>query len=142
MYQPAFPQYAQPYGTVQYQQPSMPPQQMAQQPTMPRGITGRMVGAPSEIVPQEVPMDGTVAFFPTSDGSAIFAKAWNPDGTISTVQYSPIRPEGKAEDAEQPTLIDIMSQLDDMADMIRGMSQQKPAAKKSTRKADDDDSQR
>ena len=56
MYQPAFPQYAQPYGTVQYQQPSMPPQT---QPQMPRGIAGRMVGAPSEIVPNEVPMDGS-----------------------------------------------------------------------------------
>ena len=42
MYQPAFPQYAQPYGTVQYQRPSMPPQT---QPQMPRGIAGRMVGA-------------------------------------------------------------------------------------------------
>ena len=104
MYQPAFPQFAQPYGNVQYQQPPMPPQQLTQQP---RGIAGRMVGAPSEIVPNEVPMDGSVAFFPTSDGSAIFAKAWNPNGTISTVQYAPVGNDQPEEAG--PTLADVLS---------------------------------
>lgn len=132
MYQPAFPQYAQPYGTVQYQQPSMPPQQLQQQP---RGIAGRMVGAPSEIVPNEVPMDGSVAFFPTADGSAIFAKAWNPNGTISTVQYSPVR-EDAAEEVAGPTLADVMSSIDDLRSMIGGLSPKQ--ARRTTRKADDD----
>lgn len=138
MYQPAFPQYAQPYGTVQYQQPAMPPQQIQQ----PRGIAGRMVGAPSEIVPNEVPMDGSVAFFPTSDGSAIFAKAWNPNGTISTVQYVPTGND-QLEEAG-PTLVDVMSSIDDLRSMIGGLSEPKAepkTARRTTRKGASDDAE-
>lgn len=136
MYQPAFPQYAQPYGTVQYQPPSMPPQPVQQ----PRGIAGRMVGAPSEIVPNEVPMDGSVAFFPTSDGSAIFAKAWNPNGTISTVQYAPVGNDQHEEAG--PTLADVLSRLDDLESLIGGNTQAQPKqARRTARKAADDDSE-
>ena len=139
MYQPAFPQYAQPYGTVQYQQPSMPPQT---QPQMPRGIAGRMVGAPSEIVPNEVPMDGSVAFFPTSDGSAIFAKAWNPNGTISTVRYAPVG-DDQPEQAAGPTLADVLSRLDDLESLIGGNTQAHPKqARRTARKAAEDDAER
>lgn len=134
MYQPAFPQFAQPYGTVQYQQPQMPPQPVQQ----PRGIAGRMVGAPSEIVPNEVPMDGSVAFFPTSDGSAIFAKAWNPNGTISTVQYAPLGND-QPEEASGPTLADVLSRLDDLESLIGENIQAQPKqARRTARKADGD----
>lgn len=132
MYQPAFPQYAQPYGTVQYQPPQMPPQPLQQ----PRGIAGRMVGAPSEIVPNEVPMDGSVAFFPTSDGSAIFAKAWNPNGTISTVRYAPVGDDQPQESG--PTLADVLSRLDDLETLIGGNTQEQPKqARRTARKAAD-----
>lgn len=136
MYQPAFPQFAQPYGTVQYQPPQMPPQPLQQ----PRGIAGRMVGAPSEIVPNEVPMDGSVAFFPTSDGSAIFAKAWNPNGTISTVQYAPVGNDQPEEAG--PTLADVLSRLDDLESLIGGNTQAQPKqARRTARKAAEDDSE-
>ena len=125
MYQPAFPQYAQPYGTVQYQQPSMPPQT---QPQMPRGIAGRMVGS--------------VAFFPTSDGSAIFAKAWNPNGTISTVRYAPVG-DDQPEQAAGPTLADVLSRLDDLESLIGGNTQAQPKqARRTARKAAEDDAER
>ena len=136
MYQPAFPQFAQPYGTVQYQPPQMTPQPVQQ----PRGIAGRMVGAPSEIVPNEVPMDGSVAFFPTSDGSAIFAKAWNPNGTNSTVQYAPVGNDQPEEAG--PTLADVLSRLDDLESLIGGNTQAQPKqARRTARKAADDDSE-
>lgn len=136
MYQPAFPQYAQPYGTVQYQPPQMPPQPLQQ----PRCIAGRMVGAPSEIVPNEVPMDGSVAFFPTADGSAIFAKAWNPNGTISTVRYAPVGDDQPQESG--PTLADVLSRLDDLESLIGGNTQAQPKqARRTARKAADDDSE-
>lgn len=134
MYQPAFPQYAQPYGTAQYQQPMMPAQQPQAMPQQ-RGISGRMVSALSEIVPNEVPMDGSVAFFPTADGSAIFAKAWNPNGTISTVQYSPLR-DDKPEASAGPTLADVLSRLDDIESLIGGTTQAQPKqARRTARKA-------
>ena len=37
----------------------------------------------------EVPMDGSMAFFPKQDMSEIYVKGWNADGTIKTVVYKP-----------------------------------------------------
>lgn len=147
MYQPAFPQYAQPYGAVQYQQPSMQQMPMGgmqqpQQSNLQRGITGRMVGAPSDIAPQELPMDGSVAYFPTQDGTAIYARALNPDFTVSMVKYVPAVEDAPAEDAAQPTLLDVLNSLDDLKDMVKVGTQ--PAAKparRTARKGSDDESE-
>lgn len=86
-----------PYQYPQYGVPGFQPQTMQQtvgqgyspapsfhpQP----GISGRVVTGPGEIQVQEVPTDGTVAWFPAADGSCVWGKRWTPDGNISTVRY-------------------------------------------------------
>lgn len=52
-------------------------------------ITGRRVNSLQEIMPNEVPMDGTMSLFPKSDYSCVYGKMWNTDGTIRTVCYLP-----------------------------------------------------
>lgn len=64
----------------QIQQPV--PQQIA-------GINGRIVQAVENINANEVPMDGSMAFFPKQDMSEIYVKGWNADGTIKTIVYKP-----------------------------------------------------
>lgn len=67
------------------------PMQMNQQP-MPQqiaGINGRVVQAVENINANEVPMDGSMAFFPKQDLSEIYVKGWNADGTIKTIVYKP-----------------------------------------------------
>lgn len=62
------------------------PQQ--QQPTYTKsGLTGRVVNKLDDILPNEVPMDGTSSLFPLQDESAIYLKSWNADGTIRTIRY-------------------------------------------------------
>lgn len=67
-------------------------QQSLQQP-MPQqttGINGRVVQAVENINANEVPMDGSMAFFPKQDLSEIYVKGWNADGTIRTLTFKPI----------------------------------------------------
>lgn len=74
-----------------YQQSLQQPMQMNQQP-MPQqiaGINGRIVQAVENINANEVPMDGSMAFFPKQDLSEIYVKGWNADGTIKTIVYKP-----------------------------------------------------
>ena len=54
------------------------------------GINGRIVQAVETINPNEVPMDGSVAFFPKQDLTEIYAKSWNADGTIRTLTFKPV----------------------------------------------------
>ena len=73
--------YSQP-AVQQYQQPSYI-QQAAQR------INGRVVQSADMITANDVPMDGSVAFFPTQDLSEIYAKSWDANGKINTTVYKP-----------------------------------------------------
>ena len=80
------------------------PMQMNQQP-MPQqiaGINGRIVQTVENINANEVPMDGSMAFFPKQDMSEIYVKGWNADGTIKTIVYKPYTEPGGS-NAGNPT---------------------------------------
>lgn len=65
---------------------------LANQQPMPQqiaGINGRIVQAVENINANEVPMDGSMAFFPKQDLSEIYVKGWNANGTINTIVYKP-----------------------------------------------------
>ena len=99
---PSYPYFTQPMGYPSYQ--PYQPQQAVQAPR-PGGISGRTVGSASEITVQDVPTDGTVAWFPLSDGSAVIGKRWTPDGNILTMRYV-------AEATDQQPAVDPVAQLD------------------------------
>lgn len=90
-YTPSYGSY--PYNPVQrFQQQE---QQFQNVPAQPQnygihpGINGKMVLSVENITANDVPMDGTVAFFPKQDLSEIYAKQWAANGTINTVVYKP-----------------------------------------------------
>lgn len=113
-----------PYQYPQYGVPGFQPQTMQQmvgqgyspapsfhpQP----GISGRIVTSPGEIQVQEVPTDGTVAWFPAADGSCVWGKRWTPDGSISTVRYV-------AEAQEAAPQADPVAQIDAKLDRALSM---------------------
>jgi hypothetical protein len=74
------------------QQPQIEPLQTTNQfqQQLQSGINGRVVQSVEMITANDVPMDGSAAFFPMQDMSAILAKSWNADGTIKTVIFKPI----------------------------------------------------
>ena len=114
-----------PFQQSGYYPQYLQPQQMSQPVIRPSGLSGRMVNNLSEITPQEVTMDGTVSLFPQSDYSCIYAKAWNPDGTIKTVRYVPEPQNDSQKDGEAvgvanlDILEDIMNDLNDIKDMLK-----------------------
>lgn len=67
-------------------------QRYYQQPqTELQGISGRVVQTAESINANDVPMDGSKAFFPKQDLSEIYVKGWNADGTINTITYKPLK---------------------------------------------------
>ena len=88
--------YSQP-AVQQYQQPSYM-QQAAQR------INGRVVQSADMITANDVPMDGSVAFFPTQDLSEIYAKSWDANGKIVTRIFKPVSdsyPSNTTQDTEK-----------------------------------------
>ena len=86
---------AYPYNPMQrfqeQQLPQQPVQQVPQQQNLQiqAGINGRIVATVEQIAANDVPMDGSVAFFPKQDLTEIYAKQWGADGSIKTVVYKP-----------------------------------------------------
>lgn len=101
--QQGYPQYYNPLAQVQnrpidYQQ-NMP--NNYQQNQIVQGINGKMIAEINQITANDVPMDGSVAFFPKQDLSEVYAKSWNADGTIRTVTYKPVL-DGESKTAAEP----------------------------------------
>lgn len=61
--------------------------QIASQPSRPM-LQGRTVNDINEVMASEVPMDGSSSIFPLQNGSRIYVKSWNSDGTIKTLTYA------------------------------------------------------
>lgn len=72
--------YYQPYSGIQPQVPN----QFVQS-----GIAGKVVNDFNEIVANDVPMNGSYAFFVKNDMSEIQARAWSADGKIIPIVFKP-----------------------------------------------------
>lgn len=76
----------------------------------PRAIPGRMIYSPDEIMPQEVPMDGSVSLFPMHDWSCVYGKWWTSNWQIQTVKFVLEQPK-KQIDESAVSLSDISERL-------------------------------
>lgn len=111
-YVPQYQSYQQAYNPMQNIQRFQQPQQFEQ---MQQGIFGKVVQSQDSIVANDVPMNGSVAFFPKSDLSEIYAKQWSADGTISTMVFKPIQndnPNKLSQDTEKLKIEDFNTILD------------------------------
>lgn len=85
---------------TEYQQPTqqyMQPMQMSK----PIGLLGKSVDSIEVVKATEIPLDGSISYFPLTDGTAIITKQLKADGTSKTVVYKPV----DEVDKQQPTYI-------------------------------------
>lgn len=94
--QPQIPRYGQPYQpyanqAVQSQQPiqQQPIQQYAPQSVTIQGLQGKTVDSIDVVKAMDIPLDGSVSYFPLVDGTAIVTKQLQADGTSKTLVYKP-----------------------------------------------------
>ena len=86
-YQPQMNRY-QPMEYQQYQ-PSYPQNpQSYQQASL--GLQGKLVDSIEVVKAMDIPLDNSISYFPTTDGTAIVTKQLQKDGTSRTIVYKPI----------------------------------------------------
>lgn len=110
---------------IQQQQPSY--QQMTMQPQMqkPQVLPGRIIQQESDVVPGEVPNDGTFSVFVQQDLKKIYAKTWGGDGRILTNTYVLANDSQNAQD--QPDILSVILQrLDSIENSVSEIKQQRP----------------
>ena len=91
-YNPYF-NYMQPQIPRMDQQFTQPQSQPLQQFKQPIGLQGKSVDSLDVVKAIDIPLDGSVSYFPLVDGSAIITKQLQQDGTSKMVIYKPIENE-------------------------------------------------
>ena len=90
------------------QQPQMQNiQSITPQPIV-TGLQGKIVESADMVKTTEIPFDGSVSYFPLVNGSSIFTKQLQADGTIKNIEYRPFfEEENKQRDEESITYLTV-----------------------------------
>ena len=130
-YNPYYPQ--QKFQNIEQlnQQPMMTTYQPPIQMTKPTTLLGKAVESIDVVKATDIPLDGSISYFPLTDGSAIVSKQLQTDGTSKIVVYKPTQEE-KKETVEFATFQDIqdaindldLSDIQDLKDEIKDLKKQ------------------
>lgn len=97
-----YPSYNQFYGqTIPQGMPKMQPMQPVEQQfpqysqtqqiyKQPVGLQGKSVDSIEVVKAMDIPLDGSVSYFPITDGTAIVTKQLQQDGSSKTIVYKPV----------------------------------------------------
>ena len=96
----------------QMQTPRQTPQQMYK-PQTSIALQGKIVDSLDVVKATDIPYDGSVSYFPLTDGSAIITKQLQQDGTSKMVIYKPIS-DNEENKVKYITETDFKEQLKDM----------------------------
>lgn len=130
-----------PYGTYMPQRPMQQPIQQPQQiiPVQQNNLNGKQVDSIDVVRATDIPMDGSISYFPLADGSAVITKQLQMDGTSKITIYKPMEEKTKdmpkyitKDDLEDVlddyginTLEDIKDDIDALKKEIKDMQKKK-----------------
>ena len=141
------------YGNPYYNQGQrfqpMPMQQIGNQPmtqpyiqpvqptTTQVGLLGKSVESMDVVKAMDIPLDGSISYFPLTDGSAIVTKQLQSDGTSKMVVYKPEKEEKKNEQTfvtfeqlqEEISKLDF-ADIEDLRDELKEIRKQLKSMKK------------
>lgn len=98
----------------QYQTQPMVAQQATQIQTI--GLNGKYVDSIENVKAADVMMDGSVMYFPNTDGKTIYTKQLQPDGTSRVITYSAM--EQEEERKEEVALVQMAELLKEFKEEI------------------------
>ena len=111
--------------------PTYTPQQVQPINTVIQGLQGKSVDSVDVVKAMDIPLDGSISYFPLTDGSAIVTKQLQPDGTSKTVVYKPIDKENiekttkyiTAEEFEKKIKeIDVKEEIKDIKKQLKNLN--------------------
>lgn len=113
------------------QQPMMATYQPPIQLTKPTTLLGKAVESIDVVKATDIPLDGSISYFPLTDGSAIVSKQLQTDGTSKIVVYKPMQ-EDKKEEIKYVTIDDLheaindidLSDIQDLKDDVKDIKKQ------------------
>lgn len=136
-YNPYYPQQRYQGVDTNNQQPMMTTYQQPIQLTKTSSLLGKSVDNIDVVKATDIPLDGSISYFPLTDGSAIVSKQLQMDGTSKMVVYKPVKEDSDdskkfvtfEEMQSELAKIDILD-LEDLKDEIKEIKKQLKSMKK------------
>lgn len=75
------------------------------------GLQGKQIDSLDVVKATDIPLDGSISYFPLADGSAIASKQLQPDGTSKITIFKPINDETAVEQPKYITENDLEAHL-------------------------------
>lgn len=103
------------------------------------GLQGKSVASIDVVKAIDIPLDGSISYFPITDGSAIITKQLQLDGTSKTIIYKPVPAEEVEQ--EQPkyvTIAEVENMLKTDPKEIKDIKEDIKAIKRQLRDLSDD----
>ena len=102
-----------PYNNYNYSQQMLRQNQQVYKPQNITTLQGKVVDSLDVVKATDIPYDGSVSYFPLTDGSAIITKQLQQDGTSKMVIYKPITESEEAK-PKYITENDLKEQMKDL----------------------------
>lgn len=116
-------------------QPNLANAMANQRPIIP--IRGRIVTSEQDIVPAEIPMDGSICLFMTEDCKKVIAKQWNSNGVLQSIIYSiSSNEQAQSECQNGDNTGELKAQLDRIENMLKRQGHQNKSRFKEDKKND------
>ena len=109
---------------------NIPPMQQQTLNVVKNGLQGKQVDSVDVVKASDVPFDGSISYFPLTDGSAIVTKQLQTDGTSKIVVFKPVdeqKSEVKyltSEDLEKALKSLNLDEIDDIKEDIKDIKKQ------------------
>lgn len=101
-------------------QPYIQPMAQPIPPNTNIGLQGKTVESIDVVKAMDIPLDGTISYFPLTDGSAIISKQLQNDGTSKLITYRPVEEKEKQKYVTIDELNNAISDIDlnDFQDLL------------------------
>lgn len=112
-----------------YQNQVQRPQENYQQYNRPTFLQGKTVDNIEVVKAIDIPLDGSISYFPMADGSAIISKQLQQDGTSKIIIYKPVEQEKETKYLTQNDINNFLGDFNpkdikDIKDEIKSLKKQ------------------
>ena len=116
-----------PYYTNQYMPTNYTPyyQREMYQPRPVVGIQGKTIDNIEVVKAIDIPLDGSISYFPLADGSAIVSKQLQQDGTSKIIIYKPAEENKPIKYVTEGDLNTIRQEISSLKEKIKSIAEEK-----------------
>ena len=118
------PYYQPRYNTMPQQPMEQPIQQVFNSVQQRSFLNGKTVDSLEVVKAMDIPLDGSVSYFPLTDGTAIITKQLQMDGTSRTTIYKPVEELSTSKQIDLSFIEELKEDIKELKESFKSMQEQ------------------